>query len=61
MGQLFDTYWLVEYDGMPVIIDQPAHEKILYENTMKSLKPGSTTQMVNPSHHSDAGMNEELL
>ena len=63
IGQLFDTYWLVEYDGMLVIIDQhAAHEKILYENTMKSLKTRQyDTQMVNPPIILTLSMNEELL
>ena len=63
IGQLFDTYWLVEYDGMLVIIDQhAAHEKILYENTMKALKERQfDTQMVNPPIILTLNMNEELL
>ena len=63
IGQLFDTYWLVEYDGMLVIIDQhAAHEKILYENTMKSLKERQfDTQMVDPPIILTLSMNEELL
>ncbi len=36
IGQLFDTYWLVEYDEKFYIIDQhAAHEKVLYERFMK--------------------------
>lgn len=63
IGQLFDTYWLVEYDGMLVIIDQhAAHEKILYENTMKTLKTRKfDTQLVNPPIILTLSMNEELL
>lgn len=35
IGQCFDTYWLVEYDGSLFIIDQhAAHEKVLYEELM---------------------------
>ena len=31
VGQVFDTYWIVEYDGKMFIIDQhAAHEKVLY-------------------------------
>ena len=38
IGQVFDTYWLVEYEDKFYIIDQhAAHEKVLYERTMKSL------------------------
>ena len=39
IGQLFDTYWLIEYNNSLYIIDQhAAHEKVLFERTMKSLK-----------------------
>ncbi len=39
IGQLFDTYWLVEYDEKLFIVDQhAAHEKVLYEQTMAKLK-----------------------
>ena len=39
IGQLFDTYWLIEYNDHLYIIDQhAAHEKVLYEKTVKSLK-----------------------
>ena len=37
IGQVFDTYWMVEYDGKLFIIDQhAAHEKVLYEKLMKA-------------------------
>ena len=33
IGQLFDTYWLVEYNDRLFIVDQhAAHEKVMYEN-----------------------------
>lgn len=50
IGQLFDTYWLVEYSDQLYIIDQhAAHEKVLFEKTMASLKNRThTSQMVNP-------------
>ncbi len=50
IGQLFDTYWLMEYDEKLFIMDQhAAHEKILYEKTMRLLGNNEmTTQMVNP-------------
>lgn len=39
IGQLFDTYWLIEYEEKLFIIDQhAAHEKVLYEQTMQKLK-----------------------
>ncbi len=50
IGQLFDTYWLVESDETLYIVDQhAAHEKVLYEQTMESLRNKEyTTQMVSP-------------
>ena len=50
IGQVFDTYWLVEYDKNLYIIDQhAAHEKVLFEQTMERLKTNEmTTQMVSP-------------
>lgn len=36
IGQVFETYWLVEYDGKLFIIDQhAAHEKVMYEKLKK--------------------------
>ena len=37
IGQLFDTYWLVEFQDQFYMIDQhAAHEKVLFEQTMKA-------------------------
>ncbi|MDO4189174.1 MAG: DNA mismatch repair endonuclease MutL [Lachnospiraceae bacterium] len=39
IGQLFDTYWLVEFDNKLFIIDQhAAHEKVNYERLIKKLR-----------------------
>lgn len=39
IGQLFSTYWLVEFKEQLFLIDQhAAHEKILYEHAVKRLK-----------------------
>lgn len=50
IGQLFDTYWLVEFQDQLYIIDQhAAHEKVLYEQTMEAFKVRSqTSQMLDP-------------
>ncbi len=38
IGQVFDTFWLIEYKDELLIIDQhAAHEKVLYEELMKEL------------------------
>lgn len=51
IGQLFETYWLIEYEEKLFIIDQhAAHEKVLYERTMKQMKDReAVSQMVSPS------------
>ena len=39
IGQVFSTYWMVEYEDKLYIIDQhAAHERILYENIIASRK-----------------------
>lgn len=50
IGQVFDTYWIVEFDKNMYVIDQhAAHEKVLFEKTMARLKNNQmTTQMVSP-------------
>lgn len=51
IGQLFETYWMIEYEEKLFIIDQhAAHEKVLYERTMKQMKDReATSQLLNPS------------
>ena len=63
IGQLFDTTGMVEYNEQLFIIDQhAAHEKVLYENTIKSLKTRQyDMQMVDPPIILTLNMNEELL
>ncbi len=50
IGQLFETYWLVEYEEKLFIIDQhAAHEKVLYERTMaKVRKKQFSSQTISP-------------
>ncbi len=63
IGQLFDTYWMVEFNDQLYIIDQhAAHEKVLYERTIASLKTRTyTSQMVNPPIILTLGSREENL
>jgi DNA mismatch repair protein MutL len=63
IGQLFDTYWLVEFNEQLYIIDQhAAHEKVLYEKTMATLKTREyTSQLVNPPIILTLNRNEEIL
>lgn len=55
IGQVFDTYWLVEYNGSLYIIDQhAAHEKVLFEKTFRVLKvQGIYLPVHQPSHYPD--------
>ena len=50
IGQLFDTYWLVEFHEELYIIDQhAAHERVLYEKTLKGMKTREfTSQYLSP-------------
>ncbi|MCI7814273.1 MAG: DNA mismatch repair endonuclease MutL [Lachnospiraceae bacterium] len=63
IGQIFDTYWLVQYQDKLYIIDQhAAHEKVLYERTMKGLKEHSfTSQIITPPVVVSLSMQEEAL
>ncbi len=39
IGQVFETYWIVEFEGKMLIIDQhAAHEKVKYERLMKQYR-----------------------
>ena len=41
LGQIFQTYWLVRYEDQLLFVDQhAAHEKVKYENLMRSVKEG---------------------
>ncbi|MCI8637986.1 MAG: DNA mismatch repair endonuclease MutL [Coprococcus sp.] len=50
IGQVFDTYWLIQFQENLYIIDQhAAHERVLYERTLAQMKSRVyTSQYLNP-------------
>ena len=50
LGQVFDTYWIAEYEEKLLFIDQhAAHEKVKYEALINKLENGSVdSQMLTP-------------
>ena len=64
IGQVFNTYWLVEFQENLYIIDQhAAHERVLYEKTLEGLKTREyTSQNISPPIILELSMREaELL
>lgn len=61
IGQIFDTYWIVQYQDNMFLIDQhAAHEKVLFERTMKSLASKKiTSQLLQPPMILSLSMREE--
>lgn len=61
IGQVFDTYWIVQYGEKMFIIDQhAAHEKVLYERAIERLKTRETmSQALNPPIILTLNMREE--
>ena len=61
IGQLFETYWLIEYEDKFYMMDQhAAHEKILYERFMNRLKvKDMDTQMIMPPVIIELNMQQE--
>ena len=44
IGQIFGTYWIMEYDGSVYMIDQhAAHEKVMYEKFVKEISVNKVT------------------
>ena len=63
IGQLFETYWLVQFEDKFYMIDQhAAHEKVLFERTMKAYREKEfTSQMISPPIILSLTMQEEVL
>ena len=63
IGQVFDTYWIVEYNDKMYIIDQhAAHEKVMFESLMNKLKNKEiSSQMINPPIILSLSMSESQL
>ncbi|SET39491.1 DNA mismatch repair endonuclease MutL [[Clostridium] polysaccharolyticum] len=63
IGQLFKTYWIVEFEDKMYLIDQhAAHEKVLYERNMENLKKKTgLSQMVNPPIIVTLSLREEIV
>lgn len=63
IGQVFDTYWIIEYEDKIYIIDQhAAHEKVMFESLMYKLNNKQIgTQMINPPIILNLSMNEAAL
>lgn len=63
IGQLFSTYWLVEFNQQLYIIDQhAAHEKILYESTLKRIADKEyLSQIISPPIVLTLNLKEEAV
>jgi len=61
IGQVFDTYWLVEFNEQLYVIDQhAAHERVLYEKTLHGMKDRDyTSQYLSPPIILNLSMQEE--
>lgn len=63
IGQVFETYWLVQFQENLYIIDQhAAHERVLYERTLKEMKNRDyTSQYLSPPIILSLSMQESQL
>lgn len=63
IGQIFDTYWLVEFGNNFYIIDQhAAHEKVYYERFVKEFREQTiTSQYISPPMIVTLNLQEESL
>ena len=63
IGQLFETYWIVEYQNSMYIIDQhAAHEKVMFERLMdRYRRKEAASQMLSPGLIVTLSLAEETL
>lgn len=63
IGQIFDTYWLVQFEDQFYIIDQhAAHEKVYYERLVKQFRERTIeSQYVSPPLIVSLNLEEEAL
>ncbi len=63
IGQVFSTYWILQYGDSMFIADQhAAHEKVLYEKFMKQIENNQPfTQMLNPPVVASLSMAEQQV
>ncbi len=63
IGEIFDTYWILEYDGKMYMVDQhAAHEKINYERLVRKFSQKSfASQQLHPPIIVSLNAEEEAL
>ena len=63
IGQLFETYWLIEYEDSLYIVDQhAAHEKVMFERLMEKYRTKkAASQMLSPSLIVTLTLSEEAV
>ena len=63
IGQLFKTYWLIEYDEKLYMMDQhAAHEKVLYERKMQEFRERKmSSQLISPPVVVTLSASEDLV
>ena len=63
IGQVFDTYWIIEFENNMYIIDQhAAHEKVLFERFMKRYKEHTIhTQYISPPEIIKVSLQEDNI
>ncbi|MGN0424630.1 MAG: DNA mismatch repair endonuclease MutL [Acetatifactor sp.] len=64
IGQVFDTYWLIEYEDQMLMIDQhAAHEKVNFERMMSRFreKTISSQRLMPPTIVTVSGQEEQIL